>query len=114
MTAKKTSLPVNIFFRDSSQFTPINNTAMDYCKGRILDVGGGTGLHNLVLQQKGFSPIMQDVGIDEAFLDISSINKSSEQIAKILEQSHRIKKYNFFPLFKALSQIMYKTPKESR
>src|SRR5512139_940422 len=28
-----------------------------------------------------FSPIIEDVGIDEAFLDISSINKPSEEIA---------------------------------
>lgn len=29
-----------------------------------------------------FSPIMEDVGIDEAFLDISHIDKSAEEIAK--------------------------------
>ena len=29
-----------------------------------------------------FSPIMEDVGIDEAFLDISQIDKSAEEIAK--------------------------------
>ena len=38
---------------------------------------------------KEFSTVMQDVGIDEAFLDISNIDKSSEQIAK--EIKRRIK-----------------------
>jgi DNA polymerase-4 len=35
-----------------------------------------------------FTPIMEDVGIDEAFLDISGIDKSSEEIAK--EIKHQI------------------------
>jgi len=36
-----------------------------------------------------FTPIIEDVGLDEAFLDISHINKSSEEIAK--EIKRRIK-----------------------
>jgi DNA polymerase-4 len=38
-----------------------------------------------------FSPVMEDVGIDEAFLDISDIKKSSEQIAaEIKEKIKRV------------------------
>ncbi len=37
-----------------------------------------------ILQE--FSPIMEDVGIDEAFLDISSMNKPSEEIAKEIKE----------------------------
>jgi len=33
-----------------------------------------------------FTPIIEDVGIDEAFLDISSIDKSSEEIAKEIKK----------------------------
>jgi len=33
-----------------------------------------------------FSPIIEDVGIDEAFLDISSIDKPSEEIAKEIKK----------------------------
>jgi DNA polymerase-4 len=33
-----------------------------------------------------FSPIMEDVGIDEAFLDISSIDEPSEEIAKEIKK----------------------------
>jgi DNA polymerase-4 len=33
-----------------------------------------------------FSPIMEDVGIDEAFLDISSIDRPSEEIAKEIKK----------------------------
>jgi len=35
---------------------------------------------------KEFSPVMQDVGIDEAFLDISNIDKESEQIAEEIKR----------------------------
>ncbi|MDI6801444.1 MAG: DNA polymerase IV [Thermodesulfovibrionales bacterium] len=35
---------------------------------------------------KEISPIMEDVGIDEAFLDISKIEKSSEEIAKEIKK----------------------------
>lgn len=38
---------------------------------------------------KEFSPIMQNAGIDEAFLDISLVDKSSEEIAKDIK--NRIK-----------------------
>lgn len=37
-----------------------------------------------VLRQ--FSPVMEDVGIDEAFLDISDIDKSAEQISKEIKE----------------------------
>ena len=36
-----------------------------------------------------FSPVMEDVGIDEAFLDISDIEKSSEQIANEIKEKIR-------------------------
>jgi DNA polymerase-4 len=35
---------------------------------------------------KEFSPIIEDVGIDEAFLDISSIDRPSEEIAKEIKK----------------------------
>ena len=53
---QKSPLPVSFFFRDASEFTPIENAAMDRCTGHVLDVGAGTGLHSLVLQRKG-SPV---------------------------------------------------------
>jgi DNA polymerase-4 len=36
-----------------------------------------------------FSPVMEDVGIDEAFLDISGIDKTSAEIAKEIKESIR-------------------------
>jgi len=47
------SIPVSHFFRDASEFTPIENAALDLCQGLVLDVGAGSGLHSMVLQEKG-------------------------------------------------------------
>ena len=54
-------LPVSLFFRDPSEFTPIDNAAMDHCIGHVLDVGAGTGLHGLVLQRKGLPVTAIDI-----------------------------------------------------
>jgi SAM-dependent methyltransferase len=50
---REVPLPVGFFFRDPSEFTPIDRAAIDCCRGHVLDVGAGTGGHSLVLQQKG-------------------------------------------------------------
>ena len=54
-------LPVSHFFRESSGFTPIENAALAQCAGHVLDVGAGTGLHSLLLQQRGLRVTAIDV-----------------------------------------------------
>ncbi len=46
-------LPAGHFFREPSEFTPVEKAAIENCLGHVLDVGAGTGLHSLVLQEKG-------------------------------------------------------------
>lgn len=43
-------LPISHFFRGPGEFTSIEKAALARCKGHVLDVGAGTGLHSLVLQ----------------------------------------------------------------
>jgi SAM-dependent methyltransferase len=45
-------VPVGVFFRDPSKFSAIDQAAVELCTGRVLDVGAGTGVHGLVLQEK--------------------------------------------------------------
>ena len=54
-------LPVGHFFRDPSEFTGIETSAIDLCSAHVLDAGAGTGLHSLVLQQKGVAVTAIDI-----------------------------------------------------
>jgi SAM-dependent methyltransferase len=56
----ETPLPVELFFR-SSVALPLDRLALDLCRGYVLDVGAGTGLHSLHLQSRGFSVCAVDV-----------------------------------------------------
>lgn len=56
----KYKLPVAAFFRDSIDFE-IDNIALDLCSGVILDIGAGTGLHSLYLQEQGKEVYALDV-----------------------------------------------------
>jgi len=46
-------MPVSHFFRKYDQMPEIEQTAINECKGRILDVGAGAGCHTKILQNKG-------------------------------------------------------------
>jgi SAM-dependent methyltransferase len=58
---ERVSLPVSFFFRGLSEFTSIDNAAIDRCVGHVLDVGAGPGPHSLVLQRKGLPVTAVDV-----------------------------------------------------
>jgi SAM-dependent methyltransferase len=55
------SIPVHIFFRSPSELTAIDKLALDLCQGHILDIGAGSGVHSLVLQQKGLTVTSVDI-----------------------------------------------------
>lgn len=65
---EESKLPISYFFRQPSAFTPVENAAIDYCAGHVLDVGAGTGLHTLVLQQKGF--LVTAIDVNSAAVEI--------------------------------------------
>jgi len=54
-------VPISLFFRDSAGFSRIEQTAIELCSGRVLDIGAGTGRHSLVLQEMGLDVIALDV-----------------------------------------------------
>jgi SAM-dependent methyltransferase len=50
---ERDEVPVSYFFRSPDQFPSLESQALDLCRGRVLDVGAGSGCHSLALQDRG-------------------------------------------------------------
>ncbi|MFH1940714.1 MAG: methyltransferase domain-containing protein [bacterium] len=57
-------LPIGFFFRTPSEFFPLERSALELCRGRVLDIGAGSGIHSLELQKRGFNVKAIDVSPD--------------------------------------------------
>lgn len=55
-----TDLAISTFYRSPIDI-PLDKIALEACRGRVLDVGAGVGIHSLYLQEKGFSVCAMDV-----------------------------------------------------
>lgn len=58
-------IPVATLFRTKEEMSPLERTALDHCRGRILDVGAGSGCHSRELKAQN-----QDV----TAIDISALS----------------------------------------
>lgn len=54
-------VPVKAFYRQSGNFPKIEKTAMEKCKGKVLDIGAGAGSHTIYLQKKGHDVTAIDI-----------------------------------------------------
>ncbi len=72
-------IPVEYLFRDFSKMPPIEQVALNNCRGKVLDVGAAAGSHSLWLQKNGFRvtaidiselacKVMKQRGIEEVLL----------------------------------------------
>jgi len=55
------SMSTRGYFSDYEAWSPIEQKAMQFVKGRVLDIGCGVGRHSLYLQGKGFDVLGIDV-----------------------------------------------------
>lgn len=54
-------LPASYFFRQETDFSASEKLALSLCKGQVLDIGAGSGIHSLFLQKKGFRVTSLDI-----------------------------------------------------
>ena len=59
-TGEKKALPVSVFFRSHGEFLPTDNV-FENCRGHILVVGAGTGVHALELENRGYEVTAIDI-----------------------------------------------------
>ncbi len=66
--AETEGYPISWFFRKNTEFPEIELKALDLCTGKVLDVGAGTGIHSLELQQRNFE--VKAIDISEGSVQI--------------------------------------------
>ncbi len=94
-----TPLPASAFFRDPREFK-LESIALDLSRGRVLDVGAGTGIHSKYLQDTGLtvcaidvSPEAAQIMRDRGVLDVRQADIMSfegEKFHTILMMGHGI------------------------
>jgi SAM-dependent methyltransferase len=53
--------PISYFFRSPEQFPDLERRALELCRGKVLDVGAGSGCHSLALQDWGLEVTAIDI-----------------------------------------------------
>ncbi len=76
----KVEMPVSYYFRNLKKMPQLEQLALSYCKGKVLDIGAAAGSHALQLQRNGreataldISPlsceVMKDRGIEKVICE---------------------------------------------
>lgn len=62
MKGEKTiEMPMEIYFRSEEEMPNIEQYALEFCQGKVLDVGAGAGAHCLLLQENGLEVTGLDI-----------------------------------------------------
>ena len=54
-------IPVPTLFRSFEEMPPQEQEAIKLCRGRVLDVGAGSGCHSAVLMERGLDVVALDI-----------------------------------------------------
>ena len=58
---KVIKIPISVYFRNFEELLPVEKNFLKYCKGDILCVGAGTGIHSLIMQENQFDVLALDI-----------------------------------------------------
>ena len=75
---------MSLFFRTAAEFTSIELAALDRCRGHVLDVGAGSGVHSLFLQARGQRVTAIDID-SQAVMVMEERGVQDVQCADVLE-----------------------------
>jgi SAM-dependent methyltransferase len=86
------SRPSQVYFSENKDWPSIEQKAMEFVRGRVLDIGCGAGRHSLYLQEKGF-----DVwGIDNSPLAVKVCKLRGLKKVRLMPLEHLDFKPNTF------------------
>lgn len=86
-------IPLEYLFRSEKEFPEIEKKALDLCRGKILDVGAGSGCHSIVLNDKGF--------------DVQAIDISEGAVEVMLQRNIKAKQLNFFDVTTKFDTLLF-------
>jgi hypothetical protein len=86
-------IPVDYLFRTNNEFPELETKALALCKGKVLDVGAGSGCHSLVLKEKGF--------------DVETIDVSEGAVNVMLQRGLVSEQVNFFDVTKKYDTLLF-------
>ena len=77
-------ISISYLFRGEKELPKLEEKALSLCRGKVLDVGAGSGCHSLILQEKGINvsaidsskgavEVMQKRGLDAQHIDFENV-----------------------------------------
>lgn len=64
-------IPIDYLFRTEKQLPELEKKALQLCKGRVLDVGSASGVHSLILTEKGFE--VKSIDVSEGAVEVMKL-----------------------------------------
>lgn len=77
-------IPIEVLFRKEDDMPELELIALDHCKGHVLDIGAGAGVHALALQDRG--------------LTVSAIDISAGAVAHMQQQGIKAQQIDVYAL----------------
>ena len=77
-------IPIEVLFRNESEMPELELTALDLCRGHVLDIGAGAGVHAIALQDRGHK--------------VSAIDVSSGAVTYMSQNGISAQKVDFYAL----------------